>query len=880
MLRTMLGGYWGFNLTTPAKLEPLRNSTQDAWLHTPGLAGNVSGGVVIPTSLTSQPAAIWESKSSAPAVVTTEQSALLGWTWGADAASSVQLDSAWLKALLSHYLQLAPGITTNSTCPTPVVQTATASPNPKPATTQPKPTPTAHPILPVSVVQAAPSKPAAKPQPKTPPIHPATPNATAKKPQPKTLPIHAASPPSSSSNISALLYSPPLPSSSTQQSKEATAQLIRQGLEVVPGTREPVDSIQAISLPQELENMIGRFESAELDANAKNSALGTQGFAGGGSGTADEGEGRGDGEPVPFKSRVGATDPNRLNFLEQAQSRSVSEGTEVASTNVSLLGSAMPVTAPATVVSQARDIAKTLPQLIEQKNYTAARQQWLKAQQLLWNNYPTNRNLAQPEIRAIWLDRGTIVGAGSEQRLAHIFDELAAAGINTVFFETINAGYPIYPSRVAPQLNPLVHGWDPLAVAVKLAHERGMELHAWVWTFAVGNQRHNLLVGLPADYPGPVLAAHPDWASYDNHGSLFPPGQGKPFLDPANPAARQYLMQMLEEIVSRYQVDGLQLDYIRYPFQDPSADRSYGYGIAARQMFQQMTGVDPIQISPSDRDLWQKWTDFRTQQIDSFVARVSHQLRQQRPNLILSVAVYPFSEHDRINKLQQHWEVWARRGDVNLVVPMTYAIDTYRFQHLIQPWLTSADLGPTLILPGIRLLDLPLAEVMDQIQLVRDLPASGYSLFATENFSRDLATVFQHTQGNDSSTDQAPIPYRKPFQTAAARFAALEQEWNFLLANQRLWLQEPDLSLWRTQSQELGKTLNHLAAAPSISGSAAALAALTSFTSHFQVWMRPQALEHPYQVTVWSNRLDAIEVLLRYGDRVILKQAVPTIAEH
>lgn len=144
-----------------------------------------------------------------------------------------------------------------------------------------------------------------------------------------------------------------------------------------------------------------------------------------------------------------------------------------------------------------------------------------------------------------------------------------------------------------------------------------MELHAWVWTFAVGNQRHNAIVNLPADYPGPVIAAHPEWASYDNRGSLFPPGQGKPFLDPANPAARQYLFRLVNEIVSRYQVDGLQLDYIRYPFQDPSAERSYGYGIAARQQFQQMTGVDPTNIRPGDRQLWQKWTEFRTRQIDS-----------------------------------------------------------------------------------------------------------------------------------------------------------------------------------------------------------------------------------------------------------------------
>ncbi|NEQ63802.1 MAG: hypothetical protein F6K53_43515, partial [Moorea sp. SIO4A1] len=42
-------------------------------------------------------------------------------------------------------------------------------------------------------------------------------------------------------------------------------------------------------------------------------------------------------------------------------------------------------------------------------------------------------------------------------------------------------------------------GWDPLKAAVKLAHERGMELHAWVWMFAAANQRHNAVLDQPAD---------------------------------------------------------------------------------------------------------------------------------------------------------------------------------------------------------------------------------------------------------------------------------------------------------------------------------------------------------------------------------------------
>lgn len=742
LLRSLLGAYWGLSLNTPSNLQPLQNNKQE-WVDGSGLGGTVQGGIVMPTSIGSTSVAFWQSKDNPPAVVVTDRSTVLGWHWGIDATAPVELDSAWLRAVLSRHIQLpSTNVDSGSLAKNCDGTVATVSTPPTPAP-----------------------------------------------------PVASISPPL------------PLPLPKPQPLEEPLERLAPAGLE-----------LEASALRQELENLIGRFESALLSANARRSK------------------------------------ETLLNH----------ESTQVASTSSSLTGL---TESGVNAVAKVREIAKALPDLVKQQKYADARLQWLKAQRILWEHYPSDRTLAQPEIRAIWLDRGSIIRAGTEQGLAKIFDQLAAAGINTVFFETVNAGYPIYPSKVAPQQNPLVRGWDPLASGVKLAHERGIEIHAWVWTFAAGNQRHNAVVNLPANYPGPLIAAHPNWASYDNRGSLFPPGQGKPFLDPANPEVRRYLLGLFDEIVSRYQVDGLQLDYIRYPFQDPGADRTYGYGLAARQQFQQLTGVDPTQIRPGDLH-WQKWTEFRTTKIDTFVAEVSQKLRQKRPNLILSVAVFPLSEHDRLQKLQQHWEVWASRGDVDLIVPMTYALDTYRFQRLTQPWISSTKLGSALVLPGIRLLDLPLSVALDQLQLARDLPISGYSLFAVEHFSNDLQKILRSTQGSV----QTPVPYRQPFQTAAARYAALQQEWNFLLDSKRLSLREPVLSDWRNQTQVLESSLNQLAAAPSVNRLTVARASLTAFRSQFPEWTRLYALENPYQAKVWANRLGTLEKLLRYGERVELKR--------
>ncbi|MEH2215173.1 family 10 glycosylhydrolase [Nostoc sp.] len=801
LLRSLLGGYWGFSLSDTQQIQAAKTKIPE-WTNQTGLFGKVRGGVVIPNDMGTESPAVWNSKDNPAAVVTTERSTFLGWRWGTDTASAAELDNAWLKTTINHYLTaLAPSNRTkkipggSQSCST-TVAAAPSLQGGRGAEGQGSRG---------AGGQGGSSSPSSPSSPSL------TPAKTATAPIPRALPM----------------VKPP----SSQEAIDQLEQAVR--LDVAPNSNEPIDNNQAIALQQELENLIGRVESAHLAVLAD-------------------------------AANVGETISEEKQFSRPLNTpQSVKEQpTQLASTKLGALGISKDQ-----VLAQARLIAKNLPQLIAQKNYALARQQWLLAKTTLWQQFPVDRKLAQPEIRAVWLDRGTIVRAGSKAGLAQIFDRLAQAGINTVFFETVNAGYTIYPSQVAKQQNPLIRGWNPLEEAVKLAHERDMELHAWVWTFAAGNQRHNEILNLNPNYPGPVLAAHPDWANYDNLGNMIPVGQSKPFFDPANPEVRQYLLKLYEEIVTKYKVDGLQLDYIRYPFQDPSAGRTYGYGKAARAQFQQLTGVDPVNISPSQADLWQKWTKFRTEQVDSFVAQVSQQLRQKQPNLILSVAVFPLPEQERIQKIQQNWETWARRGDVDLIVPMTYALDTSRFQRLAQPWIASKQLGATLLVPGIRLLSLPTIGAFDQLQLVRDLPVSGYALFAAENFSNDLQKIFSSTQGRIQSTTSEPIPHRQPFQTAAIRYTALQREWKFVFQNDQRQRSSQKLSDFNNQAEVLRTALNQLAASPSASKLLVARASLTRFQSQFRVLMSQEIKSNSYQVKVWENRLVTIERLLRYGER-------------
>ena len=602
----------------------------------------------------------------------------------------------------------------------------------------------------------------------------------------------------------------------------------------LPSNPRFLNPVLSHAMQQQLRNLIGRFESALLMANSLGS-------------------------------------PTQLPLEGYGESLTAADKENPEAADSSAVLSSDSDLPPALV--QAEELLNNWDTLIANGEHREAQERWLAARHDLWEQMPANRRYAQAEIRAVWLDRGTIVEARSAEGLTQLFDRLAAAGINTIFFETVNAGYPIYRSQVAPQQNPLIGPWDPLETAVDLAHQRGMTLHAWVWVFAAGNQRHNRLLNLPEDYLGPVITHNPEWAGYDNRGNPIPGGQDKPFLDPANPEVRSYLMRLMSEIVTEYAVDGLHLDYIRYPFQDPGANRTYGYGNVARWRFRSMTGVDPVDLDPrpnaalsrqqqsQQRMLWDRWTEFRIQQVNSFVETVSQTLKRQHPDLILSAAVFAKPEHERLQKIQQDWGSWARNGYIDWVVLMSYAEDTSRFEQLVTPWLVEEEVGTALVIPGIRILDLPRLAVMDQLQVTRDLPTPGYALFATVDLETDLTTYLEQTQGPTLSQPQSPI------QIAFSRYQSLQREWYWLLSQDKLWMQQEQLAAWVAAANQLENDFQALTSDSSRRHFEAVEQGLLRVKTPLNGTILIETVNGSYRVKAWQHRLMAIERLLEYGER-------------
>lgn len=338
------------------------------------------------------------------------------------------------------------------------------------------------------------------------------------------------------------------------------------------------------------------------------------------------------------------------------------------------------------------------------------------------------------EGRTLWLDRGTIVSIKSQEEMASLFDKIQKIGINMIYFETINAGYSIYPSKITDQ-NPMTTGKDPLLWATKEAHKRNMELHAWTWIFAVGNVKHNPLINKSYNYPGPILFKNNDLALLGSEGNLVPVNQNEYWLDPANPKSRAIILSLLEEIVKNYPVDGVQLDYIRYPFQKNTD--LMGFNTETRQKFEIETGYMLDKPDENNLDAWNKW---KTKQISSFVKEVSDSLRKIKPDIRISAAVFGGNRTKRTSTIQQDWEYWVNNGWIDILNPMIYSTNISQLQDDLDYFVKAVD-SKAFIYPGIAVRQLDDADMLEQIYTIKNKGLVGNTLFAMAHLGSEKSEI-------------------------------------------------------------------------------------------------------------------------------------------
>lgn len=255
-------------------------------------------------------------------------------------------------------------------------------------------------------------------------------------------------------------------------------------------------------------------------------------------------------------------------------------------------------------------------------------------------------------------------------------------GANALFVQVNGRAEAYYSSDVVVGAPDVIPGFDPLAYVLQQARQHNLRVHAWINAYTAG-----MLIEEPSD-PGHVLRRNPQWVTVDRTGrslwdyawqeaQVHVPAR---MLDPGLPQVEDFVVAAVLDVAQNYAVDGIHLDYVRYP------STRFGFHPESAARFEAIHGFDPlalIQEAPTfvarhGRPEFERrvalWDDWRRQRVTDLVARVRGQLRDVGRDVVFSVAVDP-DRAEAVSERLQDWPRWVEEGLVDAVVPMAYSPD-------------------------------------------------------------------------------------------------------------------------------------------------------------------------------------------------------------
>lgn len=262
------------------------------------------------------------------------------------------------------------------------------------------------------------------------------------------------------------------------------------------------------------------------------------------------------------------------------------------------------------------------------------------------------------EYRGVWI-RPTQT---SKEAVDAVVEDLYDNGINQIYIETLYGGFMIMPMPADSlfEQNPAWKGFDMLDAFIEACHKRDMELHIWMPVFYVGRP----------DNPKALGSKKPEWLAVHNKGSNYTSssdGATYQFINHANTEATDYLLETYKYIFRNYNIDGFQLDYIRYF--DRNSEYDYGYDDITLAAFEKKYGVRPEYDEKAS--YWEDWVAFRCQYVTNFVADVRKAVDELRPSILISAAVGA-NINSAYNNLYQDYLTWLEKGYLDILNPMAY----------------------------------------------------------------------------------------------------------------------------------------------------------------------------------------------------------------
>ncbi|MGH2471446.1 MAG: family 10 glycosylhydrolase [Candidatus Limnocylindria bacterium] len=283
------------------------------------------------------------------------------------------------------------------------------------------------------------------------------------------------------------------------------------------------------------------------------------------------------------------------------------------------------------------------------------------------------------QFRAFWADAFG-EGINDQAEIDALVAATKAAHANAIVAQVVRRGDCFCLRAGLPVNEGLAPGFDPLQALINTAHGQGIEVHAWIIATAMWN---NTTPPLDSSHlfnlHGPAASGRDNWVMTRSDG-LSKLGDDW-YLDPGHPDAAAWVVNTATAIVRNYEVDGINLDRIRYPDGNPGGIPSWGYNPTALERFRAETGRVGI---PANND--SQWTAWRRDQISAIMRRVYLDSTALKPMVRVSADTITYGNGPQtmgsfeatrayVEQLQD-WRGWLREGIVDTAMLMNYKRDS------------------------------------------------------------------------------------------------------------------------------------------------------------------------------------------------------------
>ncbi len=340
----------------------------------------------------------------------------------------------------------------------------------------------------------------------------------------------------------------------------------------------------------------------------------------------------------------------------------------------------------------------------------------------------------RPEIRGVWMTVNDKDILRDRAKVQDAMQQLRRLNFNTVYPVVWNSGYVMYESAVAKRngIQPFVYkgldGHDIIADLTNQAHRQRLLAIPW------------FEFGFMAPPSSELALNHPHWLTQRQDGSqtsISSAGEVA-WLNPFHPEVQQFITDLVVEIVSKYNVDGIQFD------DHMSLPNEFGYDKYTIALYTQETEKNPP-ANPKDPE----WTRWRADKITAFMAKLNQSVKAVKPNLIFSVSPAPYDA--AYNLHLQDWLDWVRINIVDELIVQVYRPDVQSFiAKIAQPEIQEVQQKiPTGIgiIAGLRTRPVSIRQIQSQVRAAKQR-GLGVSFFYYESlWDHSSESVAQRQSG-------------------------------------------------------------------------------------------------------------------------------------